>query len=112
MPGNQANEPKYRDKVEAEFQIGLTWRVLDGQKDVGKRDKLIAMHINTPVEISTRVKRFLRALSHKKNWLPGVKFSVMDEFHQYMRPTTKQKYRYMVTKHKSMMNQIAMCDRT
>jgi len=108
----QLYESMYKDKIEPEFQIGLTWRVLNGQKDVGKKDKLRAMHIDAPVEIGTKVKRFLRALSHKKKWLLGVKFRVMDEFHQYMKPTAKQKYRYMVTKHKAMMNQLAMCDCT
>ena len=101
-----------KDKMEAEFQIGLTWRVLNGQKDVNKKDKLRAMHVDAPVEIATRVKRFLRALSNKKKWILGVKYRVMDEFHQYMKPTAKQKYRYMVTKHRAMMNQIAMCDCT
>ena len=108
----QLYQSTYKDKPEPEFQIGLTWRVLNGQKDVGKKDKLRAMHVDAPVEIGTRVKRFLRALSHKKKWLLGVKFRVIDEFHQYMKPTAKQKYRYMVSKHKAMMNQIAMCDCT
>ena len=100
------------NKTEDEFQIGLTWRVMNGQRNIDKKDKLRAMHIDAPVEIATRVKRFLRALSSKKKWVLGVKYRVMDEFHQYMKPAAKQKYRYMVTKHRAMMKQLAVCDCT
>jgi len=108
----QLYESMNKNNIESEFQIGLTWRVLNGQKDVDKKSKLRAMHIDAPVEIGTKVKRFLRALPRKKKWILGVKYRVIDEFHQYMKPTAKQKYRYMVTKHKAMMQQIAMCDCT
>jgi len=108
----QMYDTMYAGKNEPQFQIGLTWRVLNGQKNVDKKEKLRAMHIDAPVEIGTKVKRFLRALSSKKKWLLGVKYRVMDEFNQYMKPTAKQKYRYMVTKHKAMMKQLAMCDCT
>jgi len=102
----------YQDRSQQQFQIGLTWRVLNGQKDVDKKNKLRAMHVDAPVEIATRVKRFLRALSSKKRWILGIKFRMIDEFHQYMRPDMKQKYRYMVSKHRAMMNQIGICDCT
>ena len=108
----QLYESTNKNNTGSDFQIGLTWRVLNGQKDVDKKSKLRAMHIDAPVEIGTKVKRFLRALSSKKKWILGVKYRVIDEFHQYMKPTAKQKYRYMVTKHKAMMQQIAMCDCT
>jgi len=87
----------YKDKTRAEFQIGLTLRVLNGQKNVDSKEKLCAMHIDAPVEIVIRVKRFLRALSSKRKWILGVKFRVMDDFRQYMKPTSKHKYRYMLT---------------
>ena len=102
-----------RNKTMQEFQIGLTWRILNGQRDVtDKNQKLRAMHVDAPVEIATRVKRFLRTLSHKKTWVLGVKFRMMDEFHQYMRPDMKQKYRYMVSKHRALMKQLGFCDCT
>jgi len=34
---------------------------------------------------------------------------MMDEFHQYTRPDMKHKYRYMVSKHRAMMQQIGIC---
>jgi len=75
----QLYESMYKNSIQPEFQIGLTWRVLNGQKDVDKKSKLRAMHIDAPVEIGTKVKRFLRALSSKKKWILGVKYRVIDE---------------------------------
>jgi len=102
----------HKGTQQQQFQIGLTWRVLNGQSQVDKKNKLRAMHVDAPVEIATKVKRFLRALSSKKRWILGVKFRMMDEFHQYMRPDMKHKYRYMVSKHRAMMQQIGICDCT
>ena len=108
----QIYEAKYDTKNREPFQIGLTWRALNGQWEVDKKNKVRAMHIEAPVEIAPRVKNFLRILSQNKKWPLNVRFRVMDEFSKYMRESTKQKYRYMVSKHVSLLDQLGLCECT
>jgi len=103
-------ESKYDTRNRTPFQVGLTWRALNGQYDVQTRDKVRAMHIDAPVEVASRVKNFLRILEQKKKWPMQVRFRVMDEFHKYMKESTKQKYRYMVAKHTSLLAQLGQCE--
>ena len=108
----QIYEAKYGTKNSEPFQLGLTWRALNGQWDVDRKSKVRAMHIDAPVEIAPRVKNFLRVLAQHKRWPLNVRFRVMDEFSRYMKESTKQKYRYMVSKHTSLLNQLGMCECT
>lgn len=106
----QMYESTYGNKQKQPFQIGLTWRALNGQYDVPRNEKLRAMHVDAPIESASEVKNFLRIISQKKKWPLNVRFRVMDEYHRYMKDSTKQKYRYMVSKHKALMKQIGMCE--
>ena len=108
----QMYESKNVTKNQEPFQIGLTWRALNGQWEVDKKNKVRAMHIEAPVEIASRVKNFLRILAQHKKWPLNVRFRVMDEFNRYMKESTKQKYRYMVSKHTSLLNQLGVCECT
>ena len=47
------------------------------------------MHVDAPIEIAPRVKNFLRILAQKKKWPLNVRFRVMDEYHRYMKESTK-----------------------
>jgi len=106
----QMYESTPRAKNQTPFQIGLTWRALNGQWEVEKSSKVRAMHIDAPIDIAQRVKNFLRILAQKKKWPLNVRFRVMDEYSKYMKDSTKQKYRYMVSKHKCLLNQLGMCE--
>ena len=106
----QMYETTSASKNQTPFQIGLTWRALNGQWDVEKNSKVRAMHIDAPIDIAQRVKNFLRILAQKKKWPLNVRFRVMDEYSKYMKETTKQKYRYMVSKHKCLLDQLGMCE--
>jgi len=106
----QMYENTSASKNQTPFQIGLTWRALNGQWDVDKKSKVRAMHIDAPIDIAQRVKNFLRIIAQKKKWPLNVRFRVMDEYSKYMKETTKQKYRYMVSKHKCLLEQLGMCE--
>jgi len=108
----QIYEAKYDTKGKEPFQLGLTWRALNGQWEVDRKEKVRAMHIDAPVEIAPRVKNFLRILAQHKRWPLNVRFRVMDEFSRYMKESTKQKYRYMVSKHTSLLAQLGVCECT
>jgi len=90
----------------AVITLGLSWRALNGQKDVDQKQKVYAMHIEAPADMCTTVKRYLRILSRKKVWPLGVKFRLMMDFNQYMKENNKDKHRYMVNKHQAFLQQI------
>lgn len=93
-----------------EMQIGLTWRALNGQKNIEKSKKIYAMHVESPISMIKTVKKFLRYISHKKLWPLGVRFRMVDEFTGNMKETNKQKHRYLADKHKAFMKQISECN--
>ena len=103
-------EAKFNTKDREPFQVGLTWRALNGQYKIPTKDKVRAMHIDAPVEVASRVKNFLRLLAQKKKWPMHVRFRVMDEYNKFMKESTKQKYRYMVAKHTSLLAQLGQCE--
>ena len=103
-------EAKFDTKNREPFQVGLTWRALNGQYKIPTKDKVRAMHIDAPVEVASRVKNFLRILAQKKKWPMHVRFRVMDEYNKFMKESTKQKYRYMVAKHTSLLAQLGQCE--
>ena len=90
----------------ATITLGLSWRALNGQKDVDQKQKVYAMHVEAPADTCTTVKRYLRILSRKKVWPLGVKFRLMMDFNQYMKENNKDKHRYMVNKHQAFLQQI------
>ena len=90
----------------ATITLGLSWRALNGQKNVDQKQKVYAMHVEAPADMCTTVKRYLRILSRKKVWPLGVKFRLMMDFNQYMKENNKDKHRYMVNKHQAFLQQI------
>ena len=90
-------------------EIGLSWRLLNNQKDVAKPDKVYAVHVECPYDSATIVKRFLRSCSHQKIYPGGTKFRVINEYWPYMTEPNKKKYRYMKDKHKYFLDQIGLC---
>ena len=90
-------------------EIGLSWRLLNNQKDVPKNEKVYAVHVECPYESMAIVKRFLRSCSHQKLYPGGTKFRVINEFWPYMTEPNKRKYRYMKDKHKYFLEQIGLC---
>jgi len=108
----QMYNEKFVTRKKEPFQLGLTWRALNGQWEIDKKNKIRAMHIDAPVEIAPRVKNFLRLLAQKKKWPLNVRFRVMDEYNKYMKESTKQKYRYMLSKHTTLQTQMGVCECT
>ena len=90
----------------ATINIGLSWRALNGQRELSPKDKTYAMHIESPAEQNLQVKRFLRIISRKKIWPLGVKFRLMSDFHIHMKDSNKERHRYMVNKHKAFQTQM------
>jgi len=96
-----------KDKSGPVIQLGLVWRALNGQTNIDRKKKIYAMHVDAPRHQSSKVKQFLRMLAQNNKFLPlGIRFRVMDEYTQYMSDTTKAKYRYMVSKHKTFLAEI------
>lgn len=91
------------------IEIGLSWRLLNSQKDVPKDQKVYAVHVECPYESMTIIKRFLRSCSHQKVYPGGTKFRVINEFWPYMTEPNKRKYRYMKDKRKYVLEQIGLC---
>lgn len=96
----------YKDEI----QIGLTWRALNGQKNLDRKDKVYAFHVECFFDDRQRVKQFLRKLSSGKNFPLGVRFRVMNEFSEFMKQKNKEKYSIFVNRHKCFMSQIATCE--
>ena len=90
-----------KSKNAAPIQVGLVWRALNGQRDIAIKDRLYAMHVDTPRNQHQIVRQFLRILAQNKQWPLGARFRVMNEFSQYMSDTMQNKYRYMFNKHKT-----------
>ena len=96
-----------KQKDDPGIQLGLVWRALNGQANIDRKKKVYAMHVDAPRHLNTKVKQFLRMLAQNNKFLPlGIRFRVMDEYTQYMSDTTKAKYRYMVSKHKTFLSEI------
>jgi len=90
----------------ATITLGLAWKALSGQYDTPQKDKLYAMHVESPFSEVTQVKRFLRILSRKKSYPLGVKFRLMSDYNIHMKEGNKEKHRYMVNKHRAFLSQI------
>ena len=91
------------------IESGLAWRVLNGQTDVLKENKVYAIHVECPYDSTTTVKRFLRSCSHQKKYPGGSKFRVINEWWPYMTAPNQRKYRYMKDKHKYFLDQLGLC---
>ena len=101
---------KFQQMYKDQIQMGLTWRALNGQKNIDRKDKVYAFHVECPFDDRQRVKQFLRKLSSGKNFPLGVRFRVMDEFSEFMKQKNKEKYSIFVNRHKCFMSQIATCE--
>ena len=93
-----------------EIKVGLVWRALNGQKSMDRKDKVYAMHVETPVHQRKVTKKFLRTLAAHKRWPLGLRFRVVDEFFIQMKDTTKQKYRYCKDRHASFLKNLGRSD--
>ena len=93
-----------------EIQIGLVWRALNGQKSIDRKEKVYAMHVETPVHQRKITKKFLRTLAAHKRWPLGLRFRVVDEFFMQMKDSTKQKYRYCKDRHASFLKNLGKSD--
>jgi len=90
----------------ASITLGLSWRALNGQRDVERSNKVYAMHVETPVGQASLVKKFLRILARKKIWPLGVRYRLFAEHHQYMKELNKRRYRYLLDRHKTLIKQL------
>jgi len=86
--------------------VGLSWKALAGQWDAAPKDKVYAMHVETTIDLAPRVKTFLRMIAQRKLFPLGVRFRVMDQYTQYMKETTKVKYKYILDKHRTCLKEL------
>lgn len=84
------------------IKVGLAWKALAGQWDVPQKEKVYAMHVEAPSDQGPRVRKFLRLIAQNKKYPMGIRFRLVDQFHQYMKDSTKIKYNYMLDKHKNL----------
>ena len=96
----------YKKKNVEPLMIGLTWRPMNGQYGIESKKKVYAMHVNTPRHNGALTKKFLRILAHNKKWPLGVRFRLVDEYHEYMSEPTKIKYRYMFDRHRTFTKEM------
>ena len=101
---------KTHTKRGSEIQIGLVWRALNGQKSIERKEKVYAMHVETPVHQRKITKKFLRTLAAHKRWPLGLRFRVVDEFFVQMKDSTRQKYRYCKDRHASFLKNLGRSD--
>lgn len=99
----------FKSSTGKSVEIGLAWRVLNGQKEVAKDDKVYAIHVECPHDSTAIVKRFLRSCSHQKKYPGGSKFRVINEWWPYMTAPNQRKCRYMKDKHKYFLDQLGLC---
>jgi len=89
------------------IMVGLSWRALNGQKNLDRVKKVYAMHVEAPVGQSVQVKKFLGILARKKMiWPLGVRFRLFAEYHQYMKEVNQRRYRYLLDCHKTLVKQL------
>ena len=86
----------------SQIKVGLAWKALSGQWDVPQKEKVYAMHVEAPSEQVSRVRKFLRLVAQTKKYPMGIRFRLVDQFHQYMKDSTKVKYNYMLDKHRNL----------
>ena len=89
-----------------DIKLGLVWKALNGQWEVPQRDKVYAFHVEAAMDQATLIKKFLRLVAHNKKFPLGVRFKLVDEYNQYMKDTSKVKYKYMFDKHKTLQKEM------
>ena len=103
---------KTHSKRDKHIQVGLTYRALNGQRELDRKSKVYAMHVETPIHIKKTTKKFLRTLAAQKKFPLGVRFRVMDEFFNQMKEPNKQKYRYAKARHHNFIKNLGRIDCT
>ena len=91
------------------IEIGLSWRMLNNQKDLPKDDRVYTVLVECPYETMSIIKRFLRSCSHQKIYPGSTKFRVINEYWAYITEPNKRKYRYTKDRHKYFLEQIGLC---
>jgi len=106
ITANELNQHVNRKNNQEEIKLGMVWKALSGQWDVPQKKKVYAMHVEAGSDQVARVKKFLRMASQLKKYPLGVRFRLMDEYHQYMKESTKIKYNYLFDKHKTLSSEM------
>ena len=96
----------YKKKNMEPLMLGLTWRPMNGQYGIESKKKVFSMHVNAPRNKSALTKKFLRLLAYNKKWPLGLRFRLVDEYHEFMSEPTKIKYRYMFDRHRTFIKEM------
>ena len=94
------------------IKVGLVWKALNGQWDIPQKQKVYSMHVEVASDQAVRVKKFLRMAAQTNHYPLGVRFRLMDEYHQYMKESTKVKYNYLHDKHKTLTKEMRQVEST
>jgi len=89
-----------------DIKLGIVWRALNGQWEIPQKDKVYAFHVEAPMEQASRIKKFLRLVAQNKKFPLGVRYRLTDEYNQYMKESSKVKYKYMFDKHKTLSKEM------
>ena len=109
---NEVYQHVNKNKKKEDIKLGLVWKALNGQWDVPQKQKVYSMHVEVASEQAVRAKKFLRMASQMKKFPLGVRFRLMDEYHQYMKESTKIKYNYLFDKHKTLSKEMRQVEST
>ena len=93
-----------------EIMVGLTWKALNGQRELNRKERTYAMHVSSPTHQVKIVKKFLRTLATKRVWPLGVRYRVADEYWNQMKESNKQKYRFFKDKQIAFMDKLGRSD--
>jgi len=96
----------YKKKNMEPLMLGLTWRPMNGQYGIESKKKVFSMHVNAPRNKGALTKKFLRLLAYNKKWPLGLRFRLVDEYHEFMSEPTKIKYRYMFDRHRTFIKEM------
>jgi len=95
-----------KDGSKDDIKVGIVWKALNGQWEVQQKQKVYAFHVETSVDQSSRIKKFLRLVAQNKKFPLGVRYRLCDEYTQYMKETLRAKYTYMLDKHKTLCKEM------
>ena len=98
-----------REEDEA-IKLGIVWKALNGQWDVPQKDKVYAFHVETELEQATRTNKILSSVAQNKKYPLGVTFRLTDEYHQYMKETSKVKYKHMFDKQNTLSKELSQVE--
>ena len=74
-----------------------------------RNKKVFAYHFDSPAPHRTMIKFFLCPLAKNGVFALGTKYGIMDEFNMYMKRKNLIRYRYVINKHYSFLDQLGVC---